>query len=157
MSVRSRLPALIAGASLLSCLSIAIAQEPVGAPSVNNLNPYNLLQKHFIVAGKVTTLRGDPVRGAKVVVEPGVSGEFRVLQTSLQGEFSTEYDLNADLVKEFSVTLVVTKKGLSKAREVIDFGASDKTWVIPVTLAGRFDLKPCAEAEAARSFRGAVG
>jgi tetratricopeptide (TPR) repeat protein len=106
----------------------------VGAPSVNNLNPYNLLQKHFIVAGKVTTLRGDPVHGAKVVVEPGVSGEFRALQTSLQGEFSTEYYLNAELVKEFSVTLVVTKKGFSKAREVIDFAASDKTWVIPVTL-----------------------
>ena len=133
MTVRCRLLALSAGVSLLSSLPIAIAQEPVGAPSVNNLNPYNLLQKHFIVAGKVTTLRGDPVH-AKVVVEPGVSGEFRALQTSLQGEFSTEYYLNAELVKEFSVTLVVTKKGFSKAREVIDFEASDKTWVIPVTL-----------------------
>ena len=107
-----------------------------GAPSsgFGAINPYQLLQKHWQVAGKVMTLEGDPVAGAKVVVQPSVEGESRILTTDLQGQFATEYTLNADLVKEFSVVLSVNKKGYLKAHELIDFGNTDRQTAIPVTL-----------------------
>ena len=54
--------------------------------------------------------------------------------TDLQGGFQTEYWFNADLVKEFSVTLTVTKKGFLKAHETIDLGDPSKAWIITVTL-----------------------
>jgi tetratricopeptide (TPR) repeat protein len=123
----------------LCCLPAALMAQGVdmvGAPSsgFGAINPYNLLQKHWIVAGKVTTLGGDPVAGAKVAVQPTVEGEFRLLTTNLQGEFQTEYDLNADLVREFSVVVTTNKKGFLKAHALIDFGNADRTWAIPITL-----------------------
>ncbi len=105
-----------------------------GDPNVNTANPYNNLQKHWIVAGKVTNLHGDPVAGVKVVVEPSQAGEFRTVQTDLQGQFRTEYDLNVDLVRELTVSLTVNKKGFLKARQIVNFGNADQTWAIPVTL-----------------------
>jgi tetratricopeptide (TPR) repeat protein len=104
--------------------------------TLGNINPYNdVLQKHWLVAGKVMTLRGDPVANAKVEVTPtGAAGEFRTLQTNFQGEFQTEYQLNSEFVKEFSIDLKVTKKGFQRAHALIDFGNSTKTWLIPVTL-----------------------
>jgi hypothetical protein len=99
------------------------------------IDRFNLQQKHWLVAAKVTTLKGDPVAGAKVEVAPtSALGEFRILVTNFQGEFQTEYSLNSESVKEFGVDLKVTKKGFRKAHSVIDFGASDKTWVISITL-----------------------
>jgi hypothetical protein len=95
----------------------------------------SLSQKQWIVAGEVTTLRGDPISGAKVDVEPlNGSGGFRSLRTDLQGRFQTEYGFRADLVKELSVTLTVTKEGFLKAHVTIDLGDSSKAWVFPVTL-----------------------
>jgi len=83
----------------------------------------------------VTTLRGDPISGAKVDVEPvSGSGGFRSLVTDLQGRFQTEYVFNSDLVKELSVTLTVTKEGFLKAHETIDLGDSSKAWINTVTL-----------------------
>jgi tetratricopeptide (TPR) repeat protein len=103
--------------------------------AMGNIKRYNVVQKHWLVAGKVTTLRGDPVAGAEVDVVPaGASGEFRTLVTDFQGVFQTEYCFNAEIVKEFAVDLKVTKKGFLKAHAVIDFGSSEKPWVIPVTL-----------------------
>jgi len=135
MNARLRIAVLFAAACMLPVSSIA--QDSVGArnTSLAPIINFNLQHKHWIVEGKVTTLRGDPVAGARVDVAPtSASGEFRTLVTNLQGEFQTEYSLSTDLVKEFGVDLKVTKKGFLKAHSVIDFGASDKTWVIPVTL-----------------------
>jgi tetratricopeptide (TPR) repeat protein len=142
MNALLRIPVLFAAVCMLPVPLIA---QSMGASSaegaslptntIGNINPYNILQKHWLVAGKVTTLRGDPVAGAKVDVMPtGASGEFRTLVTDFQGAFQTDYWLNAELVKEFGVDLKVTKKGFLKAHSLIDFGASEKTWVIPVTL-----------------------
>jgi tetratricopeptide (TPR) repeat protein len=109
----------------------AIAQNNPGG----SINRYNILQRHWVVAGKVTTLQGDPVAGAKVEVVPtSASGAFRTLVTNFQGEFETEYWLDPELVKEFSVELRVTKKGFLRAHALIDFGSSDKPRLIPVTL-----------------------
>jgi hypothetical protein len=133
MNARLPIPALFAAACLLPVS--AIAQNSVGTPvsTTRNVNVYNF--QPWIVAGKVTTLQGDPVAGARVEVVPtSTSGGFRTLVTNLQGEFRTEYWLNSELVKEFAVDLRVTKKGFRKAHALIDFGSSDKAWVIPVTL-----------------------
>jgi hypothetical protein len=93
------------------------------------------LEKQWILAGKVTTLRGDPISGAKVEVEPlGGAGEFRSLITDLQGGFQTEYSARVDLVKQLNVTLTVTKKGFLKAHETLDLGDSSKAWSVTVTL-----------------------
>jgi tetratricopeptide (TPR) repeat protein len=114
------------------CLSPALLMAQGAGMSTLDLS---LTQKQWIVAGKVTTLRGDPISGAKVDVEPlSGSGGFRSLMTDLQGRFQTEYDIRADLVKELSVTLTVTKEGFLKAHETIDLGDSSKVWVFPVTL-----------------------
>ena len=105
-------------------------------PGMSTLD-LRLMQHHLVLAGKVTTLDGDLIRGAKVDVEPlnGAAG-FRSLITDLQGRFQTEYGtLHADpKIEDFSVTLTVTKKGFLKARETIDLGVSSKTWNITVTL-----------------------
>jgi hypothetical protein len=94
-----------------------------------------LLQNRWILAGKVTTLQGDPISGAKVDVDPpSASSGFRSLTTDLQGRFQTEYGLDTRSSKELSVTLTVTKKGFLKAHETIDIGDPSKAWVIPITL-----------------------
>jgi tetratricopeptide (TPR) repeat protein len=94
-----------------------------------------LLQNRWILAGKVTTLQGDPISGAKVDVDPpSPSSGFRSLTADLQGRFQTEYGLDTRSSKELSVTLTVTKKGFLKAHETIDIGDPSKAWVIPITL-----------------------
>jgi len=114
------------------CLSPALLMAQGAGMSTLELS---LSQKQWIVAGEVTTLRGDPISGAKVDVEPlNGSGGFRSLRTDLQGRFQTEYGFRADLVKELSVTLTVTKEGFLKAHVTIDLGDSSKAWVFPVTL-----------------------
>lgn len=129
----------------LLCLVVGLlcaplmAQDTVGTPTmglgnVNISNIDNIQQRHWVVAGKVTTLQGDPVLGAKVVIEPNVAGEFRTLKTDFQGEFLTEYWLNGDLVREFSASVEVVKKGFLKARMIVDMGPTDKPQMFPITL-----------------------
>jgi len=141
MSTRLRICALFAAAALLPLP--AIAQTGIGGPlgggagnnTIASLDRFQVLQRQFLVSGKVTTLRGDPVARARVDVAPtGAQGEFRSLQTDLQGQFRTEYWVNGERVKNFAIELNVTKKGFLRAHALIDFGESGTTWVIPVTL-----------------------
>ncbi|MGD0012408.1 MAG: hypothetical protein ABSE93_28190 [Terriglobia bacterium] len=136
MNARLRIPILCAAVCLLPMSAIAQQTGPLLVGDVNDMrNLYGIVQKRWVVAGKVTTLRGDPVAGARVDVEPtSASGQFRTLVTDFQGQFQTDYFLNAELVKEFSVDLKVTKKGFRKAHAFIDFGSSDKFYLLPITL-----------------------
>src|SRR5208283_6169819 len=102
MTARLRIVVLVA----VVCPSPALLMAQGGGMSTLDLR---LIQNRWILAGKVTTVRGDPISAAKVDVEPLTgSGGFRSLITDLQGRFQTEYVFNADLVKELSVTLTVT-------------------------------------------------
>ena len=133
--MNTRITVLFAAVCMLPVSSIA--QDSIGGrvATMAGIDRFSIQQKHWLVTGKVKTLQGDPVAGAKVEVAPtSASGEFRILVTNFQGEFRTEYSLNSESVKEFGIDLKVTKKGFRKAHSVIDFGASDKTWVIPITL-----------------------
>jgi len=128
MIARSRIAALLVTASLLP--AAAIAQNVPSLPT-GNLDLFN----NWSLAGKVTTLRGDPVGGARVDVIPtGVSVGIRTLTTNLQGEFRADYSLSLESVKELAIELRVTKKGFRTAHSFIDLGEPSKTWVIPVTL-----------------------
>ena len=123
-----RISALFAVACLWPLSAIAQHVSTVTNPDFN-------LVSTRIVAGKVTTLRGDPVAGAKVELSPTLaSGGYRTLATNPQGEFQTEYRLNFENINEFGIDLKVTKKGFLKAHSVVDFGASTMTWLIHVTL-----------------------
>ncbi|MGB7593021.1 MAG: hypothetical protein WBO19_17440 [Terriglobia bacterium] len=135
MNAHLRILVLLAAVCLSPAPLIAQNTGPVPGSNMSTFDVNRLMQYRWILAGKVTTLRGDPISGAKVDVEPlSGSGGFRNLITDLQGGFQTEYGLNADSVKEFSVTLTVTKKGFLKAHETIDLGDSSKAWIIAVTL-----------------------
>ncbi|MGO8814407.1 MAG: tetratricopeptide repeat protein [Terriglobia bacterium] len=123
---------------LCSLPTILVAQFNPGQGSYNagigDVNEGYMNQRAWVVAGKVTTLEGDPVAGVKVAVQPTVAAEFRVLTTDQQGQFQTVYSLNAELVKEFSVFVIANKKGFLKTHALVDFGNGEKTFGIPITL-----------------------
>jgi tetratricopeptide (TPR) repeat protein len=130
MSTRLRIHILFAAVCLLPASAMTQVVSPLSSPE-RGINLFNI----WVVAGKVKTLRGDPVARARVEVIPtNVSGERRTLLTDLQGEFRTEYSLNLVDVKALAIDLKVTKKGFLKAHAVIDFSELGKTWVIQVTL-----------------------
>ena len=95
MNARLGASVLLATACLLSvCLFPASAPAQGQAPATaapgladTTTNLYDVVQKRWIVAGKVTTLEGNPVSGARVDVQPtSASGAFRTLVTDFQGQ-----------------------------------------------------------------------
>jgi hypothetical protein len=68
----------------LPVLAIAQVMSEGGATGLDNTNPYNVLKRDWVAAGKVAALRGDPAAGARVEVVPtSVSGGFLTLATNL--------------------------------------------------------------------------
>jgi len=92
------------------------------------------LEGIWLVAGKVKTFQGDPIRGAAVTVTPLVGAETRMLSTDAQGKFRYEYTLNVELVPEFSVVLTVKKKGFQTAHAYITYTHPRDSWEVPLTL-----------------------
>jgi len=137
MSARLRTFVVFAAACLLPMpagAQFSTTANPV-APGLGDSNVFNYQQ--WPVAGKVKTLRGDPVAHARVEVVPtNTAAEFRVLMTDLQGRFDTVYMLKTamDAVKDFSFEVNVTKKGFLKAHSLVEFSGPSKAWVIPITL-----------------------
>jgi len=99
------------------------------------------MQRQFLVAGRVTTLAGTAVVGAKVEAKPlTVFGETRHFKTDLMGEFRTVYTVGADFtnvyssVAEIKVALTITKEGFLKAYVIVDAGVPGKAYVTSVRL-----------------------
>jgi len=136
MNAHLRMLVLLAAVCLSPEPLIAQSTGTGGGMGMGDLDIRNrLVQDHWLVAGKVTTLQGDPISGAKVDVESlDAAGGFRTLITDLQGGFQSEFWLNTQLIKDLSVTLTVTKKGFLKAHETVDVGDPSKAWLITVTL-----------------------
>ena len=135
MNARLRIAVLMAVVCLLPRSAVAQYSTTLNPVSPSLPDGYQYKYQPWVVVGKVTTLRGDPVAGARVEVVPtSTSSEFRTLVTDFQGQFHTVYMLNMDFVKEFAIDLKVTKKGFLKAHSLIDFGESIKGWPITVTL-----------------------
>ncbi|HLY59945.1 MAG TPA: hypothetical protein VKV95_04195 [Terriglobia bacterium] len=112
--------------SLLPTASLAEAQVGLGQTEY--------FVRRWFVEGKAVTLQGNPIADATVEVVPLVPIESRILKTDSQGEFETEYALNGDVFKEFSIRLMVTKKGFLKAQTIVDYQTSDKPRGILITL-----------------------
>ncbi len=87
------------------------------------------------IFGKVTDLTGKPVPQASVHVDIGYGSKFvRDLTTDVQGEFRTEYKLDALTTTSLSVKLIANREGFHQAREFMDFGNGGKTWQIDVVM-----------------------
>jgi tetratricopeptide (TPR) repeat protein len=125
-----RIHVLFAAAFLLGASALAQVIGPPSTPA-RGLNLYTM----WFIQGKVKTLQGDPVGGAKITIVPvNVSAGPRNLLTDLQGEFQTNYSLNLEGVKQFTIDVKVAKKGYLRAHAIIAFEDLGKTWVIPITL-----------------------
>ena len=97
-------------------------------------NPYAQVKTPWLVAGKVKNFHGETVKGAAVTVAPTIAVAVRSLSTDAQGQFRTEYQLNASGVDAFNVVLTVKKKGYQTAHAYISYERSAKTWEVPLTL-----------------------
>lgn len=87
------------------------------------------------IFGKVTDLRGEPLLAASVRVDLGSGIQFvKSLSTNAQGDFRTEYTLDAKQWKRLAPTLLVEREGYLPAREFVDFAEGDKTWEIDVAM-----------------------
>ncbi|MHB8653759.1 MAG: hypothetical protein ACYDA9_07765 [Terriglobia bacterium] len=87
------------------------------------------------IFGRVTDLKGEPLRAASVHVDIGYGSQyFQDLTTDVEGKFRTEYTLDGSTFKNLSVNLVVNRGGFHQAREFVDFGSSDKTREIDVLM-----------------------
>ena len=130
MNARIRMSVLLSAMSLLPVC--AAAQMPQTIPSTpGSINLYG----DWVVEGKVVTLQGAAVVGAKVQVIPqNFSAPSRILVTDRQGVFQTQYSLNVDEVKEFTAEMDVTKKGFRKAALFLDYGEGSKVNIVHVTL-----------------------
>ena len=107
-------------------------QTPGGSTDFNAINNINNI---WLIQGRVLTLQGNLIPGARVLAESlNVGTNFQTLITNLRGEFQVQYAVSRDLVTSFVVDLKVTKEGYLAAHRVIDFGGSMKPQVIRVTL-----------------------
>ena len=66
MSARPRMLVLLTAVCLSPAPLIAQSTGTLPSAGMSTLDINRIMQNHWILAGKVTTLRGDPVRGAKV-------------------------------------------------------------------------------------------
>ena len=129
---------------VLVCLSpVALTAQVAGGSgglavaAMDTFNRDRSVKNRWVVAGKVTTLEGEPIQGAVVEVDPlHAGGEFRSLISDLQGNFLTDYWLNVSAGNEFSAILTVTKKGYLRAHATIELTdpSQSQVLVIPVTL-----------------------
>ena len=121
----------------------ALALTPVGLRGQTAGDHYILDQARiqslekgtWRVFGKVTDLKGQPVRGATVITDIGLGPKYaRQLNTDVQGGFETQYELLATSVKRLEVRFAIRAAGYHDAYETVDFGAGGQTWEINVSL-----------------------
>jgi tetratricopeptide (TPR) repeat protein len=108
-----------------------------------NNNQYDTIQSEWVVAGKVKTTQGDPVKAALVTITPLTTAGLRYFYSDPQGEFSTQYEEVTGVVGgKFVFTVTVKKKGYQTAHSYVTFGSSSKTWRVPLTLHQASDDDP---------------
>jgi tetratricopeptide (TPR) repeat protein len=91
--------------------------------------------ENWYVFDRTTDLRGNPLGGVAVRVDAGIGmGSMRLLTTNFQGEFQTEFTLDAQLYRRLTVNLVATKSGYAAAHETVEIGPNNKTSGIALVL-----------------------
>src|SRR5512135_1653853 len=107
----------------------SIGRSPLGAEL------QNIEKQTWHIFGKVTDLEGKPLHEATVRVDIGLGPKFvKEITTNVQGEFETQYNLDAATNTGLSVNLLVNLEGFHPARDFVDFGKGDKTWEIDVVM-----------------------
>jgi tetratricopeptide (TPR) repeat protein len=110
------------------------AQLGQGPPGTGSLLQ-TMETRNWLVFGRATDMRGDPLGDVTVRIDVGAGiGGVRAVKTNLQGEFRTEFTLNANTFKRLSVKLVASKAGYAEANETAEFAAADKTGGIVIVL-----------------------
>jgi len=127
MNARVRMCVLLATTSLVPVCAAA----QISPPNTSGIG----LFAQWLLGGRVTTLQGAAVVGARVQVIPkSFSASIRVQLTDRQGEFQTQYTLNMGEIKEFAAEVDVTKKGFRKASLFLDYEEGGKIPFIHITL-----------------------
>ncbi|MBZ5668107.1 MAG: hypothetical protein LAO04_00025 [Acidobacteriia bacterium] len=109
------------------------AGEALG--TVGGMLHSNPVLDYWAIFGRTTNMKGDPLGGAMVRVDAGIGmGSVRAVRTNLQGEFLTDFTLDATLYKRLTVNLVATKSGYAEAHETVEIGSSDRTSSIDLVL-----------------------
>lgn len=125
---------------LFVSLIVLFSSRAAWSQAIPNHSPWGItlrpIEKQvWHIFGQVKTLDGAPASDAKVRIDIGEgSASRKTVDTDLQGKFETQYELDATQYTRLAVTLVASKSGYSQARETVDFGASDKTWGVDLTL-----------------------
>ena len=124
---------------LFAAVRLAVAQGPpagLGGSTGSRLGSQtDYIQRTYPLDGKVQTIRGEPIRGAKVTLRvTKMAGAIRELHTDEQGEFSTQTTISMEIVEGFEVEVKAEKRGYMTAHEIVDFGTSGKTWKMTITL-----------------------
>ena len=94
-----------------------------------------MLTNDWVIVGRAIDMKGNPLGGATIRVDVGLgSGSVRALRTNLQGEFQSEYTLDATMQRHFTARLVATKRGYTQAHETVEFGAAEAASGIEMVL-----------------------
>lgn len=121
---------LLLGLSVGFAPEAAWAQHKAPAPQSPKVR-----KQRWDVAGRVTTLNGDPLSAATVRIDVGAGAEFvRTLNTNLKGDFETEYSLEPNSYKSLSVKVTATKEGYLDGLETADFEAPGKARRVDLVL-----------------------
>jgi tetratricopeptide (TPR) repeat protein len=121
-----------------ACFIAALAFFPgflAGQSDIRNTLPTGI-ETMRVVAGKISTPKGDPVSHASVGIQNNAAAPYRVVQTDKDGEYRADYYFReeTEAIKHFTVTLMVTKKGFQPSRRYVEIPPSLKVLGIPVTL-----------------------
>ena len=89
-----------------------------------------------VIAGKVFTPEGKVVTHASVEILNNAGGSYYVRTTDVRGEFDAVYEFyeETDAVKNFTVTMKISKKGFQIARRIVQAPASTSVPRTVITL-----------------------
>ncbi len=140
--LESILSALLLFIPLFFLPKTTFAQEGLGATGASGNSNYGLnsleseehIKRNWNIKGRVVTLQGDPVPGAKVEAELLDSARRESLKSDLGGNFEASFQFYAGRTTVRSARLTATKKGFLPAKQVIHFGTYDNSEEIRITL-----------------------
>jgi Tfp pilus assembly protein PilF len=115
----------------------AWAQIPEGQEVLGGLRDmlHTVVTDDWLIRGRTTDMKENPIGGVKVRIDVDIGvGSARVMVTNLQGEFKTEFLLDATKYRRLTVKLVATKPGYTDAHETVEFGSLSEVTGITLVL-----------------------
>lgn len=92
-------------------------------------------KKTWVISGRVLSLHGEPIDGARVELEAdGVSKDRRIMETNSKGEFQTQIPQTSSRKTRLQGVLAATKSGYLEGREMLDLKLNATTGGIEIIL-----------------------